>query len=345
VGEDLSLRNVLVTGTDGGAAQSIMKCLRKAKKYRIIATGIDPLCIGIHMGDVGYLVSKDWEEYKKELKEISEKENVDIIIPGSDIELSHFANNRKWYEENCPPILIDWKNVNIARDKYLLQEKLKELGFPYIKTWKVDEFDKIDTCPVVLKPRHGFGSNMLFKEVRRKHVKSLADYIQNQGWEPIAQEQLYGREYSCMTLRAKDGELLSYFIAWSFKKFGQSYKTIIKKDDPQIRDLIIRLSEKLNSIGPLSIQLIKDTESGELKIFELNARFTGAQIVRAEGGVNMVDLAISNWLDGIKEYPKVRNPFVAYWYHDFSYSSFKDLENLIKERKTKRGKVYCPKYL
>jgi len=340
------MRTILVTGTDGGAAQSIMKCLRKAKKYRIIATGIDPLCIGIHRGDVGYLVSRDWEKYKKELKRISEKEKVDIIIPGSDIELSHFANNRKWYEENCPPILIDWKNVSIARDKYLLQEKLKELGLPYIKTWKVDEFDKIDACPVVLKPRHGFGSNMLFKGVRRKQVKALADYILDQGWEPIIQEQLYGREYSCMTLRAKDGELLSYFIAWSFKKFGQSYKTIVKKDDPQIRDLIISLSEKLNSIGPLSIQLIKDAESGELKVFELNARFTGAQIVRAEGGVNMVDLAIKNWLDGVKEYPRIKDSYVAYWYHDFAYS---DLSHLFKTVKTKRvgnkDEIKMPKYL
>jgi len=109
---------------------------------------------------------------------------------------------------------------------------------------------------------------MLFKEVRRRHIKTLADYIQSQGWEPIAQEQLYGREYSCMTLRAKDGELLSYFIAWSHKKFGQSYKTVVKKDDKQIRDLIIALSEKLNSVGPLSFQLIRDAKSGELKIFE-----------------------------------------------------------------------------
>ena len=345
MGGEISLINVLVTGVDGGASQSIMKCLRMAKRYRIIAVGVDPLCIGVHRGDVGYVVSKDWNQYREELKEICEKEKVDIIIPGSDLELSHFVRNREWYERNCPPILIDWKNIPIARDKYLLQIKLKELGFPYIKTWKEDEFDQIDTCPLVLKPRHGYGSNMLFKEVRRKHLRTLAEYIKSQGWEPIAQEQLYGHEYSCMTLRARDGELLCYFIAWSVKKFGQSYKTLVKKDDPQIRELIIKVGEKLGSVGPLSFQLIKDLESGEFKIFELNARFTGAQIVRAYGGMNMPDIAIRNWLFGVKEYPKIERPYVAYWYHDFGYSSFEELEKVVKKKKSEGGKVVCPKYL
>jgi len=338
------MRTVLVTGIDGGAAQSILRCLRKARRYRVIVTGIDPLCIGLYRGDKGYLVSKDWEEFKKQIEKICKKEKVDIIIPGSDIELTHFVKNREWYEENCPPILIDWKNIPLARDKYLLQKKLKELGFPYIETWKEDEFDKIDLYPIVLKPRHGFGSRMLFKGVEKEHLEGLVKYMKHWRYQPIAQKQVFGDEYSCMTLRAKDGELLCYFIAWSFKKFGQSYKTIVKKDEPEIKELIISLGEKLKSVGPLSFQLIRDIEDNKLKIFELNARFTGAQIVRAYGGMNMVDLAVRNWLDGKKEYPRLKKEYVAFWYHDFGYSPIEVVENLKRTGVTKK-KVKLPKYL
>jgi len=243
------LRNILVTGTDGGAAQSIVKCLKLAnylslktrgkKEYRIITIGIDPLCVGIYTGDKGYVVSRDWGKYKEELKRICEREQVDLIIPGSDIELTHFYKERDFYEKNCPPILIDYKNIPIARDKFLLQKKLKELGFPYLKTWKKDEIEKVDVCPVVVKPRFGFGSRLLFKNVRRKHLQSILEYVEFQGWEPIIQEQVLGHEYSCMTARSKDGILLGKTVAWSVKKFGQSYKTILKKGDPQLERIIV----------------------------------------------------------------------------------------------------------
>jgi len=343
------LITVLVTGTDGGAAQSIIKCLRLANKtkleYKIITIGVDPLCIGIYTGDKGYLVSKDWDKYKEELREICLKEGVDIIIPGSDIELTHFYKEKKYYEQNCPPILIDYKNVPLARDKYLLQERLRTLGFPYLKTWKSNEIEKVDCCPVVVKPRFGFGSKLLFKDVRRKYLKPIVNYVESHGWEAIIQQQAEGNEYSCMVLRATDGTVLGHTIAWSVKKFGQSYKTIVKVGDPTIEKLILELTERIKSIGPLSIQLIKDVNTNQYKVFEVNARFSGAQIVRAIAGVNMVDMAIKNFLFGKKEKKEVKNVLIGYWYHDFAYSDWETYERVLLEKKIGGKKIKCPKLL
>jgi len=339
---DTIKRAVLITGIDGGAAQSVVKCLRKAGGYRIIVTGVDSLAIGLHLGDVGYLMPFDWGDYKKRLQKISLEEKVKIIIPGSDIELENFAKYKRWYEELLPPIIIDYQNIKYARDKYLLQAWLHGSGFPYIKTWLEKDLDKVDTL-VALKPRAGFGSNMLFQQVRPEWAKMIGQYIKDRGWEPIAQEWLYGDEYSCMTLRTKEGELLGTMVAWSVKKYGQSFKTKMVIDS-EIEKLVNKVSEKLNSIGPLSVQLMR-TPEGELKIFELNARFTGAQIVRAEAGFNMPDAAIRNWLDGEKIYGKVNKPLIAYWYHDFGYSKPETLDKLTREGKIKKGKVNCPKYL
>jgi len=334
------MTTVLVTGTDGGAGQSIVKCLRMAKHYRIITVGVDPLCIGIYRGNKGYVVSRDWNEYKMQIMNICKKEHVDIIIPGSDIELEHFAQEREFYETCCPPVLIDYEIVPIARDKVLTAKKLAELGFSVPKTWlKLADVDKF---PVILKPVNGYGSNYFFKNVTKDLLYPLAEYIRRAGYVPMAQEQLEGTEYSCMTLSARDGELLACTVAKSVKKYGQSYKTIIEPNS-ELEDYVSRISKALNAKGPLSIQLI-DTAEGP-KVFELNARFTGAQIVRAYAGVNGPDLLVKNWLTGEKEYPKIQEKLVAFWYHDFAYLPYEEFKTVEKEGKTKKRMCVCPKYL
>jgi len=337
------LTTVMVTGVDGGAAQSVVKCLRLAGKYRIVVVGIDPYCIGVHVGDVGYVVSRDWEIYKQQIHEICRREGVDIIIPGSDIELDHFSENIDWYREHCAPVIVDPETVKTARDKYLTSITLKELGFKSPKTWTVEEFKSIDSYPVVLKPRKGYGSNMLFKDVEEEEIFTLSSYIIRHGWEPIAQEQIEGKEYSCMTLRSREGELLATEVAWSYKKYGQSYKTIVLKGKEDMEDYVERVSEALRSKGPLSLQLIE--REGEYYIFELNARFTGAQIVRAHAGQNGPDLLVQNWLYGTKKYPKVERDLVALWYHDFGYLSPRDLERVLREGRTNMRRVRLPKLL
>lgn len=334
------MKKVLVTGTEGGASQSIIKCLRMARGYKIITTGIDPLSIGVYRGDKGYLVSKSWEEFKLQIVKICEKEKVEIIIPGSDIELDHFLEEYEFYEKNCPPILMDRTLARIARDKLLTARTLKSLGFSTPKTW--EDLEEVDKYPVVLKPRKGFGSNYLFKDVTSDLIIPLGRYIRNAGHEPIAQEQLIGTEFSCMTLNSKDGELLAVQTARSVKKFGQSYKTIMEKNE-ELEELVCKMSKALRATGPLSFQLIK-TERG-YTTFELNARFTGAQIVRAYAGQNGPDILIRNWLTGEKLYPQIKQELVAFWYHDFGYLPLEEFKKVEVEKKIRKRMVHCPKYL
>ena len=311
-----------------------------AKNYRIITTGIDPLCIGIYRGDKGYIVSKDWEKFKDELKNICEKEKIEIIIPGSDIELDHFAKEDKFYEQLCPPILFDKHLVSIARDKWLTAKTLKSLGFLTPKTWL--NLEEVDQFPVILKPRAGFGSNYLFKDVTQDLLIPLTRYIRSAGYEPIAQEQLLGPEYSCMTLNAKDGQLLAVQTAKSVKKFGQSYKTIIE-DNNELEEVVCKISKTLKATGPLSLQLIK-TQLG-YSTFELNARFTGAQIVRAYAGQNGPDILVRNWLTGEKIYPQIARELVAFYYHDFGYLPLEEFKKVETLKKVRKRMAECPKYL
>ena len=73
-----------------------------------------------------------------------------------------------------------------------------------------------------------------------------------------------------------------------------------------------------------------------IKLFEANPRFTGAQVVRAMGGVNGPEVLIDNFLDGTKKYPIVKERSIALWYADYGFISEKDYLELIEKKKTTR---------
>ena len=340
---------VLVTGSGGQAALSIIKCLRLAgEKYRIITTDVDPLLAGPYVGDKGYLIEKGWNLFIPQLNKICANERVDIIIPGSDIEIDHLSSRRE--KLNTPIILADKKIVKISRDKLLLSQWLEKKGFPYPRTFKglmdINPFPRFIPYPVIIKPRMGWGSNDQTRIKSEEEMRAYREFFREQGKltedSMITQELLDGTELSGMAIISKDGEILNISCAESVKKFGMSYKTIhgSEEDYLDFKSLVTKIVGKLGATGPLSIQGFK-TSSGEIKIFEFNPRFTGAQIVRAHGGVNGPDILIENWLNGTKQYPTVKERFVALWYADYLYIPYNDYENLkTKKEIEKKGVGY-----
>lgn len=325
------MKTILVEASSGQASLSTIKCLRLANipnpKYRIITSDIDPLLIGIYVGDKGYLIEKEINKWIDDINKIVRKENVDLIIVAHDIPLEILSKRKK---EIHTQILLPPENVlKLARDKFLLSQWLRENGFPCPKTWR-PELDILKNLkfPVITKPRNGFGSKFVFKCSNYNQLVSMIEYSRENGYENIVQELLGGTELSGMATIAKDGKILSITCAESVKRFGMSYKTIhgSENDDLDFKLLVAKLVGKLGAVGPLSIQAFRS--NGEIKIFELNARFTGAQIVRAMGGVNSPEILVDNWLDGVKSYPIIPNKFIALWYTDYYYIPYKEYTKL-----------------
>lgn len=333
------MKTILIVGSSGQASLSTIKCLRLANKslpkYRIITSDIDPLLIGSYIGDKGYLVQKERDKWIEDINKIVINEKVDLILTAHDIPLEILSERRE--ELNAPILLPSKKVVRIARDKYLLSRWLKYNGFPYPKTWK--EFPISSTYPLITKPRKGFGSRLVFKCSDIFQLTHMMKYARERGFENIIQEYLNGTELSGMATIAKDGEILSITCAESIKKFGMSYKTIhgSESDDLDFKLLVSKVVGKLGAIGPLSIQAFRI--NGEIKIFELNPRFTGAQIIRAIGGVNSPDILIDNWLDGIKSYPIISKKFIALWSADYYYIPYEAYLRLQKTKKTDRKAI------
>lgn len=339
------MKNILVVGSSGQASLSTIKCLRLAnkykQKYRIITSDIDPLLIGIYIGDRGYLVKKETNEWIKDINNIVRKEKIDLIVSAHDIPLDILSERRD--EIDAQILIASKESIRLTRDKYMLSQWLRENGFPYPETWKSNSLPIKMKFPVITKPRNGFGSRHFYKCLDFPQLIYMLRYTKQNGFDSIIQEYLDGIELSGMALVAKDGEILSITCAESVKKFGMSYKTVhgCESDDLDFKLLVSKIVGKMGIIGPVSIQGFR-LRDGTIKIFEINPRFTGAQIVRAFGGVNGPEVLIDNWLDGTKSYPIISMRFIALWYADYRYIPYDAyIESYVESqsRKSKRKAI------
>jgi len=302
------------------------------KKFRIITSDIDPLLPGVYRGDQGYLVPKKWEEFIPTLNKIIAKEKIDIIIPGSDLEIDYLSPRRDHLK--APILLANKEKIEIVRDKWNLAEWLRKKNYPHPKTYLgiplFLKFPNYLKFPLILKPRKDWGSNDIFKVENQEQLEIIKKLILSKGFKEkdyITQECLSGTELSGMAFIAKDREILSINCAESIKKFGMSYKTIhgSEEDYLDFKLLVAKTVGRMGITGPVSVQAFRNgrsssiTDKPEIRIFEINPRFTGAQIVRALGGVNGPELLIENWLEGKKAYPTIKAKFVALWYSDYLY--------------------------
>lgn len=339
---------VLICGSSGQAALSTIKCLRLANlknpKFRIITTDIDPLLAGAYVGDRGYLVKKEENKWIKGLNEVILKENINIVIPGHDIPLDILSRRRK--EIKAPILLVKKEIIEITRDKWKFIEWLRKNKYLYPRTYLgiplILKFPKIIPFPVIIKPRKGFGSKGQYKANDIEELKLIKELIKKRGMKEedfVTQELLKGTELSGMVVVAKDGEILAITCAETVKRFGMSYKTIhgSDKDDLDFKLLAAKIVGRMHAVGPISLQGFRTSKG--IKLFECNPRFTGAQIVRAFGGVNAPEILIDNWLTGKKSYPKITKPFLALWFADYLYISEAKYMKLLNVRRIKKSAV------
>ena len=88
---------VLITGVGGGGVgEQVLKSLNLCgKKYWIIGTDMTEYSVGLYQADGKYILppAKD-ESYIERLFDICAKENIEVLIPGSEPELRAISKNR-----------------------------------------------------------------------------------------------------------------------------------------------------------------------------------------------------------------------------------------------------------
>ncbi len=168
-----NMKTILITAIGSMSAEYVIRQFSKSNK--VVGCDIYPL----HWHFESKLCNKTYQvplatddNYIKVLLEICRNEDIDFIVPLTDLEIDILNQNRLLFAKNkvtlCMP---SEKTLKIARDKLALYNFFKDdAKVSVIKT--VDKIQKTDeiSFPMIAKPYNGRSSQGLFTIQNQKDI-------------------------------------------------------------------------------------------------------------------------------------------------------------------------------
>ena len=268
-----------------GTRVELLNLFRKTAKelnltVKITATDISELAPAVYFADNHYFIPRIGEEgYIDSIIDICLKEDIQLIIPTIDTELTILAENREKIESktNTKVLISSPEVIEICRDKNKTATFLQENGFGTPHVYKEGETVNF---PAFIKPYNGSASINIFKINNEKELLFFKEYIQ----EPIIQEFISGDEYTVDCFLDFDSNIISIVPRLRIRtRAGEISKGKICKDIDIIEN-VKRLLTVLKPIGQITIQCIK-TEKG-IQYIEINPRFGGGAPMSMMAGAN-----------------------------------------------------------
>jgi carbamoyl-phosphate synthase large subunit len=326
-------KTILVTGAGALVGMGILRAIHNSRlgNITIITGDPDHNAPGHTLGDKSYLLEMaDSPTYINNLCSIIQENKVDLLIPGTDIELPVISQNLDLLP--CAVVISSPEEIEIADSKLKTAAFLKDNGFEYAASARASDLDEVNELikefgfPLFAKPNRGRRS------IGSKIVRSTKEIINLSEEYPLG---LIIQEY----LPEKDGEFTSGSLVIdglcrgtiTLKRIlrdGNTYRAISTEDNyPEYTNTISKIAETLKPIGPANFQF--RIRNGKPVVFEINARFSGTTPIRAFIGYNEVEHIINHYLfnKDIPSVPKLENSTIMRVWSDVVVNT-KDLDSL-----------------
>lgn len=323
--------NILITGLGGGSyGFELLKALKLSElPYYFVGTDITPLSYGLSIVDKCYVVPVAVHaDYIGIVLDIIRKNNIHVLLPGSDPELSVIGKNRKLFQREGVLVPINTQPViDLCMNKFRMVQSLKKKGIAVPSTFLISslkDINDITTYPLVCKPHIGSGgSNNVFILQNKKELRLIAEYMLGYLKEFIAQEYVGDTqsEYTVGVLNDLEGNLIDsiavkrYILSALSNRSKVPNKTrnkdlgnilaissgISQGEIGRFREVTEsceEIAKALKSKGPLNFQC--RLYNRKVYIFEINPRFSGTSNFRAMAGFNEIDLLIRKYLLKLK---------------------------------------------
>jgi carbamoyl-phosphate synthase large subunit len=308
---------VLVTGAGSGVGQGVMKSLRVSElPVHLIAADVGPMNCGLYRADEALLLPR--VEADGALARIVagiRKSKAQVVMVGSEFDLKFFAHHREEIQAETGAFVVasPLSTVEIAEDKWLTAEFLRQSGLPYAEASIAEDVEAATRTarawgfPVVLKTRRGTASRHVHVVEDEASLGALFDVTPHPMLQRVIARpsEWLRNEYTCSIFKCSDGAILGPFTARRTLRSGSSWIVEVARF-AELEPLLLRIGEKLPTLGSLNVQLMKD-EEGRGVPFEFNARFSGTTAVRAHFGFNEPVMAIRSYvLEEKLEQPAIR---------------------------------------
>lgn len=306
----------MVTGAGSGVGQGVLKALHIAGfPLTVVSADIAPMNVALYRADEAMLIPR--VEAAGALETIIERirsNRIDLVLIGSEFELEFFSLHRDVIsrESGAVVIVAPPRTVEIANDKWLTSEFLRENGLPYAESsipGGVDEAAATAASwgyPLIVKTRSGTSS---------RHVTIVRNADEVRATWPVTPKPMLQRvvdipsselhnEYTCSVFRTARGTVLGPFHARRTLRGGTSWHIEVDRF-PNLDDLLLGIGHRLEFPGTLNVQLMMGV-SGPVP-FEFNARNSGTTAVRAHFGFNEPAMAVQSYFYGEEpEEPTIR---------------------------------------
>ncbi|HET6225877.1 MAG TPA: ATP-grasp domain-containing protein [Bacteroidia bacterium] len=228
--------------------------------------------------------------YPSFIKNLVQQHAIDVYIPliDEEIEVAHAIKH------DCPALqLLSPKLAfcKIAMRKDELMKELKKHNISSIDTWTGDNFTWQNGREYFVKPIFGRGSRGIRKI---NSLKELEAYYLLEKYKPediMIQECIKGQEYTVGALINKNDDVIYISCRKILLKKGITIKAVTETNE-QIEKAVMSVNKHLQPKGPINIQLYL-TADNEIKIFEINPRFSTTTIMSYEDGIDEIGL----WLE------------------------------------------------
>jgi len=247
---------------------------------KILATDSSSLSAGFFMADINEIIPQaDEHSFLDRLFQIVKMHQVEVLMPSSGSDIYPYSENRKQLAEmGAEAIVSDRDKLEICRDKMLTFQTLSN---KFVLPFTTAESDKIDTFPVLAKPRFGKGSRGIVKIDDESDLR----YIISKRDDLVFQEYLPGTEYTVDVLSDLDGKpIIAVPRIRMQTKAGISTKGRVLRD-PALEMDCMKIAELVGIRGPCCMQM-KESAEGRLKLIEINPRMGGGTIFTSLAGAN-----------------------------------------------------------
>ena len=303
-----------------GVGQSVINsCKLSQLPLYTIGLGMNPFAYGAYDCDtMDYVPLIYADDYVDELIRKCHEHKIDLIIPGSDDEAHILAKNISKIEHEGFKVLVSGVNLlNLVRDKEKMCDDLSPIADIFVKSYDIHSIKEALTTqkvdfPLIAKPRAGFASRGVeillseedFVRVNESHI--IQELAVPRHGDPLREtylKQIAKRinpqiaEISAQVVTDKNGNVMGKMCSYNKLNNGVPIEMVPYEDDyvwSEINKLLPEL-KRLGHRGPLNIQG-RWTDNG-LRLYEMNARFTGITGWRALMGFNEVETCIKDWLD------------------------------------------------
>lgn len=302
-----------------GVGQSVINSCRLASMpIKTVGLGTNPLAYGLYECDeYAYTASYYDDDYVESMIGTCKDSNIDLLIPGHDDEAHILSKNLEVFEQEGIRVLVSGANLlSLCREKDVMSRELNPIANVFVRSFSRETFleaweAKDIELPVIAKPRDGFASRGIeivqtegdFDRITEGHiVQELAlphdgDSNREHCLKMIAKGiNPQVAEISIQYVLDQSGNVLGKMASYNKLNNGVPIEILPHEDESMWADVdaLLPTLVALGARGPVNLQG-RMTNKG-IKLFEINARFTGITGLRAALGFNEVEACIRHWL-------------------------------------------------